>query len=317
MKHIYVLHLLFLSTVTTGCEKAIVDDDNSGSSTSEVITDEMKRNALTVPQAIATEGGTKVTIKGYIVAAAENSIKKSDFHAPFEGSTALVLAARKSNGSSDQFDYSELIPICLTDAAKGLRDTYNLEENNQYWNQFVYISGTRKEYMSVPGIKKVQALFIDTSHVPTADEKADGGGAEEEQEVDDTPDNGEGDNTNGDIEYIGDIPVYNVAQAIQALTYQQCYVKGYIVATTSKSMGNIKFEDINHDYTAIVLADDPETTELEKLFPIGVDIATRDELAEYGDKLKNLYVRVLGDKETYLRQPGFKKAVTITPINKP
>ena len=48
------------------------------------------------------------------------------------------------------------------------------------------------------------------------------------------------------------------------------------------------------------------------MFPIGVDIKDRDQLTESGDKLKGMKVRVLGDKDVYMNQAGFKKAVAIT-----
>ena len=79
-------------------------------------------------------------------------------------------------------------------------------------------------------------------------------------------------------------------------------------------MNNIKFEDIHENYTALVLADDVNTTEREKLFPVGVSKEIRDEIAAYGAGLKNLRVVVLGNKDTYLGQPGIKKAVSVVVV---
>jgi hypothetical protein len=81
-------------------------------------------------------------------------------------------------------------------------------------------------------------------------------------------------------------------------------------------MNNIKFENIHENFTAIVLADAPDTKEKEKLFPVGVEKSLREELiATYGAGIKNLRVTVIGNKDTYLGQPGIKKtlAIKVTP----
>ena len=41
----------------------------------------------------------------------------------------LAPASRQSNGTNTQFDKEELFPICLTDASKGIKEAYNLENN--------------------------------------------------------------------------------------------------------------------------------------------------------------------------------------------
>ena len=322
MKHIYSICLLLFLTLLTGCEKDISSEDGGGNDASTGgITEEMMRNALTVPKAIATDGGTKVVVKGYIVAAAENSIKKADFKVPFEGSTALVLAKTKSNGTTDQFYYDELIPICLTDAAKGLRDTYNLEENNQYWNKFVYVSGTRKEYMSVPGIKKVQAIYIDNDHVPTADEEAD-----EPEPEDGSQEGGDEPPFEWDGETIEGQSVYTVSGALAntALLDHKIWVKGYIVASAKRSMGSMDFIEPFDSQSAIILSDEQFSIENiesfrdnpEKLMPIvfKANFPEAKALANLQDHPENhnKLVYIFGDyTNTSVGQRGISPAIAI------
>jgi len=321
MKHIFCLLLLFLAVFNASCEKDITTgDNNTDSPTGSGITEEMMRTALTVPQAIKTDGGTKITVKGYIVAAAENSIKKADFKAPFEGSTCIVLAAKKSNGTNEQFYYDELIPICLTDAAKGLRDTYNLEENNQYWNNFVYISGTRKEYMSVPGIKKVTNLYIDPNHTPTADEETDA------QPNGENSDNGESVISDDNTETINGERVYTVSEALgnSGLLDHLIWVKGYIVASAKRSMGSMDFEEPFDSSSAIILSDEKATPDNiqsfrdnpEKLMPVVLkaDFADAKSAANLQDHPENWnkLVYIFGDfGETSVGQTGISPAVAI------
>ena len=324
MKHAYSLLLLCLLMLTIGCEKSVGDEDGADNG---VITGEMMSQALTVPQAIATEGGLKVTVKGYIVAAAESNIKKSDFRAPFEGSSALVLAKRKSDGTTTQFGYDELLPICLTDAAKGIRDTYNLEENNQYHNCYVYIYGTRKEYMNQPGIKKVQEIRVDYNHQPTADEEAaaspeEPGGEGTGEGGEGTGEGGEGTGEGGEGGGAGEQSTLTVAQAIQdAVLYDDVLVKGYLVATTKRSMNSANFTPDFSDYTAFVLADRPADTpemiqhyqeNLAELFPVGISSSSRKELNLAGHpEYHNRLIVVFGAKRNYLGQPGIDEAVYV------
>jgi hypothetical protein len=81
-------------------------------------------------------------------------------------------------------------------------------------------------------------------------------------------------------------------------------------------MKNIKFDGILDDFTAIVLADEPGTTDKKLLFPVGIDKTSRQTLAEYGDNLINMQVKVYGNKpfEGYMSQPGIKTAYRIVII---
>ena len=199
------------------------------------------------------------------------------------------------------------MPISLSDAGKGISSSFNLQDHAELWNSFVYIHGIRKQYLSAPGIKEVTNIWIDSNHNPNNDEDTPGPNTDNPNEDDNPPIDDNGDNYDN---------VLTVAQAINAPIDKVIRVNGYIVATTSKSMNNIKFENIHENFTAIVLADAPDTKEKEKLFPVGVEKSLREELiATYGAGIKNLRVTVIGNKDTYLGQPGIKKtlAIKVTP----
>ncbi len=288
---------IFLLFILWGCEKELATDQQPASSNDE-LTDDIKRSALTVAEAIDIEPGYWITVKGYIVAAAESSIKNADFRSPFAGKTAILLADEPSDGSDEQL-FDDLMPISLSDAAKGISASFNLQENANRWNNFVYIRGIRKQYMSAPGIKEVTNMWIgDPDEIPNPivvpDDNPDG------------PDN-------PDIDDEDDRDVLTVAQAIEAVSEQYIWVRGYIVATTKNSLNNPKFDGILDNFNAIVLADKPGTTDKKLLFPVGIDKNARQALAEYGDQLINMKVEVYGNKpiEGYMNQAGIKKAIKI------
>ena len=286
----------FLFFVLCSCEKELTNNNQTVSSSDE-LTDEIKSSALTVAQAIEEEPGKWITVKGYIVAAAESSIKNADYHNPFAGKTAILLADEPSDGTDEQI-FDALMPISLSDAAKGISASYNLQDNPNYWNSFVYIRGIRKSYLSAPGIKEVTNFWIDPDHQP--DPVVD-------PDDPDNPDNPD----NPNIDDGDDSDVLTVAQAISAEWGHSIWVKGYIVATAKYSLKEPKYDGILEDFTAIVLADEQGTTSKELLFPVGVDKDMRQALAEYGDNLINTQVKVLGDKYNYMGQPGIKKAKQI------
>ena len=86
------------------------------------------------------------------------------------------------------------------------------------------------------------------------------------------------------------------------------------MGTTSKSMDNAKFENIHENYTAILLADEPGTTDKKLLLPVETPTNLRNQLAEYGVNLKDMLVIAIGTKDTYLGQPGIKRAKTIVQV---
>ncbi|MBO7590661.1 MAG: hypothetical protein J6T05_03610 [Prevotella sp.] len=263
------------------------------------MTDDIKKSALTVAEAMNVEPGYWITVKGYIVAAAESSIKNADFRAPFAGKTAILLADEPADGSDDQY-FDDLMPISLSDATKGISASFNLQENATRWNNFVYIHGIRKQYMSAPGIKEVKNIWIgDPDKQPDPTVVPDDNG-------NDNPD----DPDNPVIDDGDDSDALTIAEAIDALWDQKIWVKGYIVGTTKQNLKNTKFDGILENFTAIVLADEPGTTQKELLFPVGLETEDRQKLAQYGDNLINMKVKVLGMKgqKGYMGQAGFKTA---------
>ena len=293
-----VFFSLFLFFALVSCEKELTSDQQSINN-SEALTDDIKQNALTVAEAMNVEPGYWITVKGYIVAAAESSIKNADFRAPFAGKTAILLADEPSDGTDDQI-FDRLMPISLSDAAKGLSASFNLQENGSRWNSYVYIHGIRKQYLSAPGLKEVKNIWV--------------GEPEEQPEpgVDpgDDPDNPDNPSIDDESDTL------TIAQAIEAPWDKKIWVKGYIVGTTKQSLKNTYFDGILENFTAIVLADEPGTTQKELLFPVGLDTEYRQSLAQYGDNLINMKVKVLGIKgqKGYMGQAGIKSAAIVTVI---
>ena len=290
----------FLLFVLFSCEKEVANEQDAGN-LSDGITDEIKNGALTVAQAMDVEPGYWITVKGYIVAAAESSIKNADFRRPFAGKTAILLADKPYVEEEHELD--DFMPISLSDAAKGISTSLNLQDNPDNWNSFVYIHGIRKSYLSAPGIKEVDQFWIDPDHKPDPSEPTVDPDDPEDPDNPDNPDiAGEDDN------------VLTVAQAITAQTENEyIWVRGYIVGTTTKSLKNTKFDGILENFTAIVLADEPGTTQTEFLFPVGIDKDIRQILAEYGDNLISKRVKVYGQKPIagYMYQPGIKNALQV------
>ena len=293
-----LLFSFFLFFALSSCEKELSSTQQSVIFQDE-LTEATKDTALTVAEALNVEPGYWKVVKGYIVAAAESSIKNADFRTPFAGKTAILLSDEPADGTNEQ-EFINLMPISLSDAAKGISANYNLQDNPNYWNSFVYIRGIRKSYLSAPGIKEVTNFWIDPDHQP-------------DPVVDpDNPDNPD-DPGNPNIDDGDDSDVLTVAQAISAPTEEYIWVKGYIVGTTRQNLGNTKFDGILENFTAIVLADKPGTTDKKLLFPVGVDKTSRPALAEYGDDLINMRVKVYGNKpfKGYMGQPGIDSAKRI------
>lgn len=277
MKRLLNMVLLLVFVLLTGCQKSIGDEDNENGNNggtgadgaTAVITPEMKASALTIAQAQLLADGTPVCVKGYIVASCERSISNADYTSPFEGTTAIVLADKPSNADDNQFETNELFPICLTDAASGIRTSFNLAANPQYWNQYVYIYGTKDGYMSLNGMKKVKAIEVDATHIDdggNGNENGDDNGNEDPDNDgpgDDIPDPSNPGDENPDMDDGGQqgSSVLTVAQAKEKKEGDKIKVQGYIVAALSSSKDYISFDypEFNGYRTAIVLADNPYT----------------------------------------------------------
>lgn len=305
MKLLYVIGLLLSVTLLSGCEKGLDASEGNQGASGVGITTEAKQGALTVAEAQEAASGNQVCVKGFIVAATTKSMSNAEFSAPFTGATALVIASKKSDGTSDQFAEEELFPVSLSDAGKGIKDAYNLASNPQYHNQYVYINGTRETYMYLPGLKKVKAIEIDPNHVVTKDEEPvavdDGNNGDPEDNDGDNGDDkgddegdegdkgsGEGSGSGGEGSDEGEgssqpsTKVLTVAQAKQiGSQITNVTVHGYIVAATSYSMADAHYQEPFDTYynNYIVLADTPydntklpqeqyDTQDFTDLFPI-------------------------------------------------
>lgn len=298
MKHLYSIVLILMTCLLSGCQKSIVDEDKKqGGATggaSTAISNEAKAAALTIAEAQCVDNGISICVKGYIVAATERSIHNVDFTSPFQGSSAIVLARKASNGSDNQFDTNELFPICLTDAPKGIREGFNLEANPQYWNQYAYIEGTKENYLSMAGLKKIKAIEIDPNHVgddPGEDSGKGDSGTTDPEEDDPEPDLPDGGDDQPDIDDGGEPSATALtiaeAKALSSSTHN-ITVQGYIVAATAYDMPSCifqePFDEVYNNY--IVLADKPidtskapseqyDTVNFSDLFPIHLGPKTK------------------------------------------
>lgn len=307
----------FLLFALISCEKELASDTPVANSSDE-LTDDIKRDALTVAEAMDVEPGYWITVKGYIVAAAESSIKNADFKKPFAGKTAILLSDEPSDGTDEQ-EFTYLMPISLSDAAKGISASFNLQENADRWNNFVYIHGIRKQYMSAPGLKEVKHIWIGDPNEQVNPEKPDDPDNPNNPDDPDNPDNPDNPNNQDNSDFPDAL---TVAEAITYPTYNQIWVKGYIIATVHRSMSlkNINFEPPFENYS-IILADEPVNEEnidnykmhLEQLLPVNLTVkefeGTRKMLnLNDNPQLHNKLVYILGEKNTYLSRPGINPA---------
>ena len=267
---------IFLFFALVSCEKELANDTSAANSPDE-LTDDIKRSALTVAEAREIEPGYWITVKGYIVAAAESSIKNADFKKPFAGKTAILLSDEPSDGTDEQ-EFTDLMPISLSGAAKGISASFNLQENADRWNNFVYVQGIRTQYMSTEGIKEVKNIWIgdpdeqpepvvdpgnpnnpDNPDNPNNPNNPDNPNNPNNPNNPDNPDNPDDSGT----EFINGNPVYTITQALSddSLRDHDIWVKGYIIASAKKSMGSMVFEAPFNSDMAIILASAPVNEE--------------------------------------------------------
>ena len=164
MKHISTLILLLVALLLAGCEKNITEEDKNkeegGDNTPMIVVgteDDAPENYTTVAEAIETEMGTYLCVKGYIVASTYRSMSNACFEAPFSGSSAILLA---DTPVSDTEMPELVIPVCLTDCSKTIRKNLNLEDNPDNWNHLIYIYGYMDSYLGEFGLKRVQQYML-------------------------------------------------------------------------------------------------------------------------------------------------------------
>ena len=336
MKRLYNLCFLIVCILFFGCEKSIVPESNNSSGISLVgISDNAKQTAMTIAEAQQQPTGTPICVKGFIVASTSKSMSNATYSSPFAGSTAIVLASRQSNGTNTQFDNEELFPICLTDASKGIKEAYNLESNPQYYNQYVFISGTRETYLTLSGLKKVKAIEVDPHHVVTQDEQPDAvkegevdinvskwKGFEEENVTcgDDDEEEGEDIGDDNDQQTNG---VMTVAEAIAEPENTKLTVKGYIVGAAMGDFNGSVYYCFNKSElskngapfkgykTALILADNQYDSERSPESQFNLEDSMNVMLVKLGkikDKLnlvdhndyQNKLIQIKGNKGFYI-----------------
>lgn len=137
----------------------------------------------------------------------------------------------------------------------------------------------------------------------------------------DTKNENTGGNNNDDENADQDKPTddyMTVAEAQSADIGEVIYVKGYIVASCTKSMKNADFYSPFSGSTAIILADEPVDTEdnqydtTENLFPVCLtdykDVRA-DLNLEDNPEIWNHRIYIIGVKAKYMSSPGMKQVM--------
>ena len=105
---------------------------------------------LTVLQALAKKNDRKsYYVNGYIVGEYRDYSNNKHFYniaPPFDGTSAYLIA-----DEIDEIDLSKMMPVQIKDYV----DSYNLDENPQYWRKQLTIKGTLTDYFTLPGIKNL------------------------------------------------------------------------------------------------------------------------------------------------------------------
>ena len=344
MRNRILTGLILLLLLVTSCEKSISTDEGStsdGNTPTASVSDTDKQNALTISEAKEIADGTKVCVKGYLIACTGRSLQSElfSFSAPFKSSTAIVLSEEPFKGSDYWIGDDDMFPICLTDASKGIRDKYNLIDHPDYWNHMVYIIGTREKYMGVPGLKKVTAIEIGEAYQPeeepvTPDDPVtpDTPDSPENPDNPGTPDNPVNpdnpvvpDNPTPDNPTTPVVDVLTVAQAKKVEADEIITVIGYIVGAVAEyDFGtSYQFSFDNPNYSnikaGILLADKPYTAnspeeqydikDFTDLLPVSfsgckpADIKKKFNLAE-NPRLHNKQVVIKGRKKYYVVKDG-------------
>lgn len=122
------------------------------------------QSPLSVSQALAKKNDHKsYYVKGYIVGEyCDYSNNKHFYHLapPFDGTTAFLIA-----DNVDEIDLSQMMPVQIKDYV----DSYNLDENPQYWRKPLTVKGTLTDYFTLPGIKTLTDWIAPTQ---TLDDEA-------------------------------------------------------------------------------------------------------------------------------------------------
>ena len=117
----------------------------------------------------------------------------------------------------------------------------------------------------------------------------------------------------GDDDDYGDFPTgstVDVTTFRNSAIYTQVWVKGYIVGAATGKNNKMRYEfgpDFTYD-TAILLADEPEEDDLDKVISVRLVQGSRRELLNLKDNPgnKGQLVKVFGFQDIYLKIPGIK-----------
>ena len=154
----------FLLCIPFSCEKANLDEDleqidepddddggGTGSGTGGGNTDNNKgrveENPLTVAEFIEGNYESGVFVKGYIVGACSTNIKHADFEAPFEWSSAILVADEQGETNTDKIISIEL------KSGSNIRKDLNLKDHPENFGKQALFFGYPERYLGIIGIK--------------------------------------------------------------------------------------------------------------------------------------------------------------------
>ena len=158
-----ILFALFLMGAYS-CEKATIDeeideiekpeieeDDGGGTGTGGGSTGKKdgrdENNPLTVAEFIAGDFSEGVFVRGYIVGACSTNIKHADFEAPFEWSSAILLADEQGETNTDKMISIEL------KSGSNVRKIFNLKDHPENFGKQAQFFGYHGKYLGIIGIK--------------------------------------------------------------------------------------------------------------------------------------------------------------------
>lgn len=167
--YLKIVFFALLLTVAFSCEKAIIDEEiddtelpgtgednggsgggngsgNGGGNTGKKDGKD-ENNPLTVAEFITGDYEGGAYVKGYIVGACSTNIKNADFEAPFEWSSAILVADNKGETDTDK-----MISIELKSGSK-IREQFNLKDHPENFGKQALFFRYPERYLGIIGIK--------------------------------------------------------------------------------------------------------------------------------------------------------------------
>ncbi|WP_342433038.1 5'-nucleotidase C-terminal domain-containing protein [Neobacillus sp. FSL H8-0543] len=111
-------------------------------------------NIITVAEALTTEAGNAVTVKGYIVGHTLGT-NKYNFVAPFGSDTNMAIA-----DSPNETDPAKIMPVELPSSPSSIRATYGLKTNPTNLGKEIVVTATVTPYFTVPGLKTPAEIYF-------------------------------------------------------------------------------------------------------------------------------------------------------------